>query len=315
MKAVIYTQYGSPEMLHPAEVATPTPKENQVRIRIHATTVTIGDTRMRSFTVPRAQWLFARLYLGIRKPRRSILGMEFAGVIDTVGPAVTHYHPGDQVFGSTFAVGFGGYAEYICLPEDGILTIKPTSLTFEEAAALPGGGMTALRCLRKAHIQPWQRVLIYGASGAVGTNAVQIARHFGARVTGVCSTKNINLVHSIGANTVLDYTRGELARHEEHYDVVFDAVSKLPVAQGKRLLNKTGIYLDVHTASSGREKIEDLEHLKQLVENGALKPVIDQCYPLDQIVEAHRYVEQGHKRGNVAITIVASDQPSDQPSD
>ena len=302
MRAIVYERYGPPEVLQLKQLDKPAPKANEVLIKVHATTVTIGDTRMRSFTVPRAQWIFARLYLGIRRPKRSILGMELAGDVESVGADVTRFRPGDQVFGSTFAARFGGYAEYKCLPADGVLAIKPANLSYEEAAALTGAGMTALRCLRKASIQPGERVLIYGASGAVGTNAVQLARHFGASVTGVCSTANMGLVQSLGADHVIDYTREDVSRLDQTYDVMFDAVGKL-AASAKKRLAENGRYLNVHSASSGRETTADLLFLKGLVEAGELKVLIDRRYPLEQIVEAHRYVDGGHKKGNVAILV------------
>ena len=306
MKAVVYTKYGPPDVLHLTDLAKPVPRNNEVLIKVHATTVTVGDTRMRSFTVPRGLWLPSRIYLGVLKPKRSILGMELAGEVEAAGKDVTRFRPGDAVFASTFEVGFGGYAEYKCLPEDGLLAIKPANLTFGEAAAAVGGGMTALRCLEQGRIQPGQTVLVYGASGAVGTNAVQIAsRHLGAEVTGVCSTANLDLVRSLGAIRVIDYTQDDFTRDGPIYDVVFDAVAKVAPSHAKKALKTTGVYLNVHKHSDAPANARGaaLLAVKELIEAGKLRPVIDRVYPLEQIVEAHRYVDQGHKRGNVVITV------------
>ena len=233
--------------------------------------------------------------------------MELAGEIEAVGKNVARFKVGDPVFASTFEVDFGGYAEYKCMSEDGLLAIKPTNLTFEEAAASVGAGITALRCLKRGNIQHGQEVLIYGASGAVGTNSVQLVKnHYGAHVTGVCSTANLDLVNSLGADRVIDYTKQDFSQSGETYDVVFDAVAKFSPSRAKKALKKEGIYLNVHRdnhAESKNLRIKELLNLKELIEAGKLKPVIDRVYPMEQIAEAHRYVDKGHKRGNVVITI------------
>ena len=306
MKAVVYTTYGPPDVLRLVDIPTPAVRPNDVLVRVRATTVTIGDTIMRSLRMPLPAWqkVMARLYLGWSRPKRTILGMELAGDVEAVGRNVTRFAPGDAVFASTFAVGFGGYAEYKCLPEDGVLALKPADLTYEQAAAVPGAGMTARHCLRRAKIQPGQRVLVYGASGAVGTNAVQLAaHHFGADVTGVCSGANLELVEALGARHVLDYTRPGFDLGSAVFDVVFDAVGKLPPAQAKRALEPGGVYLNVHAVSGGADTLANLLALESVVAAGQLRPAIDRVYPMDGIVDAHRYVDTGRKRGNVVIDL------------
>lgn len=306
MKAVVYTQFGPPEVLRLTEIARPAPRDAEILIKVRATTVTIGDSIMRSLNLPVSGWqkLMARLFLGIRHPKRPILGMELAGDIEAIGQSVTRFKIGDPVFASTLGVNFGGYAEYKCLPEDGMLAIKPVNLTYEEAAAAVGAGMTALRCLRTANIQRGQKVLIYGASGAVGTCAVQLAKyHFEAEVTGVCSTTNLELVKSLGADRVIDYSQEDFTRSGPIYDVVFDAVGKLAAAHGKTALKPGRIYLNVHKDSGSGEQLADLLALKEIIEAGKFKPAIDRCYSFEQIVEAHRYVDTGHKKGNVVVTM------------
>jgi NADPH:quinone reductase-like Zn-dependent oxidoreductase len=301
MKAIICTAFGPPDVLQLQEVETPAPKDNEVLIRIYATTVTAGDVILRSMGA--FQRVVFGLFFGMGKNK--ILGHELSGEIEAVGRGVTRFELGQPVFASAGSHG-GAYAEYICLPEDGMVAAKPTNLSYEEAAAVPIGGNTALCILKKGDIRRGQKVMVYGASGSVGTYGVQLARHFGAEVTGVCSTANLEMVKSLGAAHVIDYTQEDFSQSGETFDVIFDAVGKLPASQGKAALSEGGVVLS--TRSATREKPENLEYLKELAEASEIRPFIDRRYPLEQIAEAHRYVETGHKRGNVVITVVHNSQ-------
>jgi NADPH:quinone reductase-like Zn-dependent oxidoreductase len=297
MKAVVVEKYGSPEGLRLKDVDEPTPKADELLVRIHATTVTFGDAMLRRMRFP-VRIVFGLFMGGLRKGK--ILGHEFSGMIEAVGEEVTLFRPGDEVFASAGMKG-SAHAEYICVPEDSMVAIKPTNLNFEEAAAIPVGGHTALDILRRTNIQRDQKVLVYGASGSVGTYAVQLAKYWGAEVTGVSSTSNLELVKSLGADDVIDYTKDSLTDLDQKHDVIFDAVNKLTSSQRKELLKEGGVFLSVR--SSTKEKAENLVFLRELVEAGQLKPVIDKIYPIEDIVEAHRYVDTGRKKGNVVITI------------
>lgn len=314
MRAAICQAYGDPEVLQLQDVDKPVPEDDEVRIKVHATSVHRGDVRIRSFDVPFGQRFLARLVLGFRRPKNPILGMELSGEIESVGKDVTAFKAGDEVFAFT-GWGLGAYAEYKCMrarpkksaAKDGKLAMKPANVTHAEAAAgLATGAFTALSLLKKANIQSGQAVLIYGASGSVGSYATQLAKSFGAEVTGVCSTANLELVKSLGADKVIDYTAQDFTEGQESYDVVFDAVGKLSAANGKRALKKGGVYLDVNKDSDSADAgpMEDLDLIVELVEQGKLRAVIDRTYPLQDIVEAHRYVDKGHKKGNVVVTVL-----------
>jgi NADPH:quinone reductase-like Zn-dependent oxidoreductase len=323
MKAVVCTKYGPPEVLQVKEVEKPTIKGNEVLIRIYATTVTSADVRLRSSTFGRLFWLPARIAVGITGPRRTIPGGEFAGEIEAVGQDVKLFKEGDHVFGSS-GFGRGANAEYIRLTEEGALTIKPTNVTYEEAAVVPFGGFSALFFLRdKGKIQSGQKVLIVGASGSVGTASIQVAKYFGAEVTGVCSTTNLELVKSLGADKLIDYTQEDFAKSGDIYDIIFDTVGKSSFSHCKDSLKQEGVYLStlptlplllqmLWTSKLGSKKAiygiapegtEDLILLKELIEAGKIKPAIDRRYSLEQIAEAHSFVEKGHKKGTVILTI------------
>ena len=314
MKAIVCTKYGPPEVLQLREVPKPTPKKNEICIKIHATTVTSSDCILRGFDVPtwHPMGLMMGIMMGFGKPRKSILGMEAAGEVDSVGKDVKRFKTGDQVFAyaamSPTKLRFGTYAQYMTIPEDWLVLPKPSNITYEEAAAIPYGAELTMFFLKKGDIQNRKNVLIVGASGTIGTTAVQIAKYYGAKVTGVCSTANLELVRSLGADEVIDYTKEDYSKRSERYDLILDAVPmqvadrKSLKAQGSTALAPDGVYVSI---DDGLAKVsrEDLVLLKDLAESGKFKPVIDRSYPLEEIVEAHRYVESGHKKGNVVITV------------
>ena len=331
MKAIVYREYGSPEVLHLEEIAKPAPKANEVLIRNHATTVNFGDLMGRNYRAisPRQFnmlflfWLLAKISFGINRPKNPILGSEFSGEVEAVGSAVTRFKPGDPVFGY-LGETMGAYAEYFCVPENGVMAIKPANMTYEEAAVVPYGAIMALHLLRKVNLQPGQKVLINGASGGIGSAAVQIAKHFGAEVTGVCGTPRLEFVKSLGADHVIDYTVEDFTQNGETYDLIFDILGKSSFTRVKNSIKPNGILLYASfkmkqlvqmlwTSRSGSGKrvicsispgsLEDLNSVKELMEAGKIKAIIDRCYPMEQAAQAHRYVEEGRKHGNVVITL------------
>ncbi|HJS20519.1 MAG TPA: NAD(P)-dependent alcohol dehydrogenase [Anaerolineales bacterium] len=328
MKAILYTEYGPPEVLQLREVDKPTPKDNEILIRNHAASVNTGDIWARNFkaisprkfSMPLPLWLPARMYFGFSKPRINILGNEFAGQVEAIGKDVTRFKEGDAVFGYR-GQSMGAYAEYLCVPEEGLVTLKPSNMTYEEAASVPYGSITALNLLRKVNVESGQKVLVNGASGGIGSGALQLARYYGAEVTGVCSTPRVEYVKALGADKVIDYTREDFTQNGETYDLIFDVMGRSSFSRCKNSLKPDGIYLLASfkmkqlfqmfwtKISGGRkvicalssDKAEDLVFIKELVEAGKIKSVLDRCYPLKQTAEAHRYIETGQKKGSVVI--------------
>ena len=304
MKAAVYEKYGPPKVLKIKDIKKPQPKADEILVKIHAATVTSGDVRLRGSDFPPLFWLPARLIFGLFAPKKKILGHELAGIVEEIGQSVTEFNVGDSVFGTTTMLNTGSYAEYICLPQKwkhGVVGLKPENLDYHEAAALPVGAMTAMYLLEKANLKNGQNVLIYGASGSVGSYAVQIANQKGSRVTGVCSTPNFGMAKSLGAENLIDYTKEDYSDCNEKFDIFFDAVGKTSKAKAKKVLKPGGNFVSIKMLT--KERNEHMRLIKEMAEKGELKPFIDRYYTLDEIVKAHEYVEQGKKRGNVVITI------------
>jgi NADPH:quinone reductase-like Zn-dependent oxidoreductase len=330
MKAIVCTKFGPPEVLQLQEVGKPTPKDNEILIRVHATSVNFGDTMARNFkaisprefNMPFIFWLLTKISFGLKQPKITILGSEFAGEVEAIGKGVERFKKGDLVFGFP-GQSFGAYAEYLCLSENGVLAIKPANMTYEEAAVVPYGAIMALNLLRKVNVHSGQKVLINGASGGIGSAAVQIARYFGADVTGVCGTPGLEFVKSLGADKVIDYTKENFTQNGETYDLIFDILGKSSFSQCQGSLKPNGILLFASfkmkqlfqmlwTSMTGGKKVicaiapgsvEDLISVKELVETGKIKSIIDRRYPLEEAAEAHRYLGAGHARGKVVITV------------
>ncbi len=329
MKAITQTQYGLPDVLKLAEIPKPTPKENEILIKILASTVGVGDLWARNFkaispddfSMAYPLWFLSRLSFGWNTPKIKILGAELAGEVEAVGSKVTRFKQGDAVFGYR-GPAFGAYAEYLCMPENGLVALKPTNLTFEEAATIPYGALTALNLLRKANLQRGQKTLVIGASGKIGSYALQLAKHYGATVTGVCSTPRVGFVQALGADAVIDYTREDFTKNGERYDLIFDVMNRSSFERCKNSLTENGIYLlasfktpqlwqMLTSPRKGKRVIcalsletqADLEQVRGLAEASVLKSIIDKRFPLEQAAEAHRYVEAGQRTGNVVITV------------
>lgn len=305
MKAIAYTTYGPPSVLNMVDIEKPTPQPDEVLVKIHATTVTAGDVRLRSSNFPPIAWIFVRLIYGLFKPKKEILGHEFSGTVEAIGKDVARYKVGDEVVGTPTMLATGSYTEYLSIPENrkkGVLRLKPKSLSFNEAAALPVGGMTALFLLEKAKLGKDQNVLIYGASGSVGTYAIQIAKAQGARVTAVCSGSNLDMVKSLGADATLDYRSQDYSLLEEKFDIVFDAVGKTSKSKASKILKQEGRFASVQALTSPGQR--HLEVLCELADKGKLRPFIHKTFPLQHMVEAHQYVDKGRKKGNVVIEVV-----------
>lgn len=305
MKAVIYTKYGSPGVLKMIDMEKPEPKDNEILVKVCATTVTSGDTRLRSSNFPALVWLPVRLMFGLFKPKKEILGHELSGIVEAIGKTVTRFKIGDEVFATPTMLNTGSYAEYICIPEErkkGVLGLKPKNLSFKEAAALPVGGMTALFLLNKAELGKGQQVLIFGASGSVGSYAIQIAKEQGAKVVAVCSRSNFEMVKSLGADSAIDYRKEDYTLLKRKFDIVFDAVGKTSKSKAKKILKPGGRFVSVKSLTSPKQ--EHLDKIKELAEREKIRPYIDKCFPFSKMVAAHEYVDKGRKRGNVVIEIL-----------